>query len=67
VSISKPGASFEQVVADAVRVQNRLPIGATWDGKSNLPMDETTFRQMVSDSDPQAPAVSPSRGAPPRT
>jgi L,D-transpeptidase ErfK/SrfK len=67
VSISKPGASFEQVVADAVRVQNRVPIGATWDGKSNLPMDETTFRQMVSDSDPQAPAASPSRGAPPRT
>ncbi len=67
VSISQPGASFEQVVADAVRVQNRVPIGATWDGKSNLPMDEATFRQMVSDSDPQAPAVSPSRGAPPRT
>ncbi|MFO1426312.1 MAG: L,D-transpeptidase [Steroidobacteraceae bacterium] len=54
VSISRPGSSVEQVVASAPRVQNKLPSGATWDGKSNLPMDESTFRQMVSDSDPRA-------------
>jgi L,D-transpeptidase ErfK/SrfK len=66
VSISKPGASFEQTIAAAVRVQNKVPVGATWDGKSNLPMDETTFRQMVSDSDPEAPATSPSRATPAR-
>ena len=67
VSVSAPDATVEAVLAAAPRVQNRVPAGATWDGKTNLPVDEQTFQQMLSDSDPQAPATSPSRGAPPRT
>jgi L,D-transpeptidase ErfK/SrfK len=67
VSVSAPDASVEAVMAAAPRVQNHVPAGATWDGKTNLPVDEQTFQQMLSDSDPQAPANSPSRGAPPRT
>ena len=67
VSISLPDASIEQVLAGAPRVQNSVPPGATWDGVSNLPVDEKSFQQMLSDSDPDAPASSPSRGAPPRT
>ena len=67
VSVSAPDATVDAVLAAAPRVQNRVPAGATWDGKSNLPVDEQTFQQMVSDSDPQAPASSSSRGAPPRT
>ena len=67
VSVSAPDASVDAVLAAAPRVQNRVPAGATWDGKTNLPVDEQTFQQMLSDSDPQAPANSPSRGAPPRT
>jgi L,D-transpeptidase ErfK/SrfK len=53
VSISRPEASLEQVVAAAPRVQNIVPEGASWDGKSDLPMDEQSFKEMVSDSDPQ--------------
>lgn len=53
VSISRPDASLEQVVASARKVQNRVPDGASWNGKSDLPMDEQSFREMVSDSDPQ--------------
>jgi L,D-transpeptidase ErfK/SrfK len=56
VSISSPDSSLEQVVAGARKVQNRLPEGATWDGKSDLPMDEGSFREMVSESDPGEPA-----------
>jgi L,D-transpeptidase ErfK/SrfK len=67
VSVSAGDATVEQVLAAAPRVQNRVPDGATWDGKSNLPVDDQTFQQMLSDSDPQAPRSSPSRGAPPRT
>ncbi len=67
VSVSTADAGLEQVLAAAPRVQNRVPAGATWDGKTNLPVDEQTFQQMLSDSDPQAPASSSSRGAPPRT
>ncbi|MCC6172318.1 MAG: hypothetical protein IT481_09850, partial [Gammaproteobacteria bacterium] len=67
VSISAADASIEQVLAVAPRVQNRVPAGATWDGRSNLPMDEQSFQQLLSDSDPEAPTSSPARGAPPRT
>ncbi len=67
VSVSAPDATVDAVLAAAPRVQNRVPAGATWDGKTNLPVDEQTFQQMLSDSDPQAPASSPARGAPPRT
>src|SRR5262249_50865040 len=33
-------ASIEQLIAAATRVQNVLPEGSPWDGKSALPMDE---------------------------
>jgi L,D-transpeptidase ErfK/SrfK len=55
VAITESGASVEQVLAAAPRVQNVLPEGSTWDGKSDLPMDEDTFRQMLSEIEPGAP------------
>ncbi len=61
VSVSRADASVELIVASALRVQNRVPDGASWDGTSNLPVDEKTFQEMVSDSDPNAPAGSVSR------
>jgi L,D-transpeptidase ErfK/SrfK len=67
VSVSAPDATVDAVLAAAPRVRNRVPDGATWDGKTNLPIDEQAFQQLLSDSDPQAPAGSSSRGAPPRT
>jgi L,D-transpeptidase ErfK/SrfK len=57
LSISSGGGSVEQVLANAPKVQNHVPDGASWDGKSDLPVDEATFREMLSDRDPQAPAV----------
>lgn len=58
VPISLADASVDQVVASASRVQNRVPDGSTWDGKTDLPMDESTFRQMMSEVDPNAPSGS---------
>src|SRR5215472_15052280 len=52
VAITESGASVEEVLAAAPRVQNVLPEGSTWDGKSDLPMDEDTFRQMLSEIEP---------------
>jgi len=46
----------EQVLAAAPRVQNVVPQGSTWDGKSDLPMDEVSFKQMLSEIEPGAPA-----------
>jgi L,D-transpeptidase ErfK/SrfK len=59
VSISGSGDTIEHLVAMAPRVQNVVPQGASWDGKTDLPLDEQAFRAMLSDRDPQA---SPSTG-----
>jgi hypothetical protein len=43
VAITDPSASLGRVLADARQVQNRLPDGAAWDGRTELPMDEETL------------------------
>src|SRR5262245_26112897 len=48
----QPG--LEQLLAGAPRVLNQVPPNASWDGKSDLPVDEATMREMLSDRDPQA-------------
>nr|PZN81099.1 MAG: hypothetical protein DIU56_01660 [Pseudomonadota bacterium] len=57
------GASLDEVLALAPTVENRVPDGATWDGVSDLPLDEQTYRQMLSDAD--VPAETPNREAAP--
>jgi L,D-transpeptidase ErfK/SrfK len=52
--ISTGGEPLETVVAAATRVQNRVPDGASWDGKTDLPVDEATFQEMLSDRDTAA-------------
>ncbi len=52
VAVTDPAASLEQVLADAPKVENRLPDGAAWDGKTDLPMDQKTFEQVLSKVDP---------------
>ncbi len=56
VPITVSDATVEQVLAAAPRVQNVVPQGSTWDGKSDLPMDEVSFKQMLSEIEPGAPA-----------
>jgi L,D-transpeptidase ErfK/SrfK len=56
VAITDTAATVEEVLAAAPRVQNVLPEGSTWDGKSDLPMDEASFKQMLSEIEPEAPA-----------
>ncbi len=56
VPITVSGTTVEQVLAAAPRVQNVVPEGSTWDGKSDLPMDEASFKQMLSEIEPGAPA-----------
>jgi L,D-transpeptidase ErfK/SrfK len=58
VSVSRADASIEAIVAAAPRVLNRVPDNATWDGKSNLPADDATMRQMFSDEE-RAPVAAP--------
>jgi hypothetical protein len=53
VPVTLTDASVEKVLASATKVENQLPVGASWDGKTDLPMDEKTFDQIMDDSDPQ--------------
>jgi L,D-transpeptidase ErfK/SrfK len=64
VPVSTADASLEQVLAAAPRVQNVLPAGSTWDGTSDLPMDEASFKQMFSEIEPDTDAPAPAAPAP---
>jgi L,D-transpeptidase ErfK/SrfK len=55
VPITLADGSLDAVLAAATKVQNHVPEGSTWDGKTDLPMDEGTFRQMMADVDPNSP------------
>jgi L,D-transpeptidase ErfK/SrfK len=54
----------EQILAAAPRVQNVLPEGSTWDGKSDLPMDEAAFKQVMSEREPPDAAGTPETSTP---
>jgi len=56
VPITVADASLEQILAAAPRVQNAVPEGSTWDGKTDLPMDEASFQQMMSETEPPSAA-----------
>ena len=69
VPVSVADANVEQILAAAPVVLNQGPDVSTWDGKTDLPMDEGTFRQMVSEIEPgsdgsAAPAAPPAPGKP---
>ncbi len=69
VPVSVADANVEQILAAAPVVLNQVPDGSTWDGKTDLPMDEGTFRQMVSEIEPgsegsAATAAPPAPGKP---
>ncbi|HEU5136006.1 MAG TPA: L,D-transpeptidase family protein [Steroidobacteraceae bacterium] len=49
VSISGGPDQLDAIVATATVVQNKVAPGATWDGISDLPVDEETFQELVSD------------------
>jgi L,D-transpeptidase ErfK/SrfK len=40
------GGGLEQILADAPRVQNRLPAGSTWNGKTDLPLTHAQYRKI---------------------
>ena len=65
VPVTVAGLSLDQVLAAANKVQNHLPEGSTWDGKTDLPMDEGTFRQMMSEVEPNSPTGSSATGSTP--
>ncbi len=59
VAISSADGGVEQILAAAPAVQNAVPEGSTWDGKTDLPLDEATFHQMLSEIEPGSDGSSP--------
>jgi len=62
VPVSSPGVTLDTVLAAVGIVANRVPADSNWDGLTDLPVDEETFREMMSDSDPEvspAPVTQP--------
>ncbi len=53
VPVTQPASDHDAVLADARMVANQLPAGSSWDGKTDLPMDDKTFQQLMGDVDPQ--------------
>ncbi len=64
VSISGGPDSLSQIVTNATLVQNKVAPGATWDGVSDLPVDEATFKELMSDRDPAVEAAAAPTPAP---
>jgi hypothetical protein len=60
-------SGLEQVLAHASLVQNILPAGSTWDGKTDLPMTDAEFSKMMTgiDQDASDSATSGDGGAAP--
>jgi L,D-transpeptidase ErfK/SrfK len=75
VSVTGGPDQIDSIVASATVVQNKVAPGATWDGLSDLPVDEATFQELVSDREPSvesaeaaaAPAGSPAPSTKPAT
>ena len=64
------GAGLEQVLARVPLVQNVLPAGSTWDGKTDLPLTDAEFNKLMSGTDQGAsdsPASGNDRAAPAAT
>jgi L,D-transpeptidase ErfK/SrfK len=49
VSVTGGPDQLDAIVMNATIVQNKVAPGATWDGISDLPVDEATFQELVSD------------------
>ncbi len=55
VTGDQPG--LETIVADSMLVEDTVPTGSNWDGKSGLLIDEKSFRELLGDRE-SAPPVS---------
>lgn len=54
VPISTPGLTLDQYLATALRVQNELPLNATWDGGTNPPLSSADTTKQAEAPDYQS-------------
>jgi L,D-transpeptidase ErfK/SrfK len=63
VPVTGAGGGLDDVLAKSLLVQNTLPEGSNWDGKSGLLVDEKTYEEMIAGKR-DAPAAAPSPAPP---
>jgi L,D-transpeptidase ErfK/SrfK len=59
VPVTGGGEGLDEVLAKSLLVENTLPEGSNWDGKSGLLVDEKTFNELVSGRSDAPPASQP--------
>jgi L,D-transpeptidase ErfK/SrfK len=47
VPITGGGGGVDEVISNSLLVENTLPIGSNWDGKTGLLVDEKTFKELL--------------------
>jgi len=65
VSVSGGPDKLENIIATATIVQNKVAPGATWDGVSDLPVDEATFQQLITDREQSVEGAAAAATSPP--
>jgi L,D-transpeptidase ErfK/SrfK len=64
VPVSGEGGSVEQVLATAPTVQNRIPVGANWDGTDDTATEGKSAQQLLSEREPGSVPAPPVAHAP---
>ncbi len=59
------GEGLDEVLAQSLLVENTLPEGSNWDGKSGLLVDEKTYNDLVNGQSAAPPASPPAQAAQP--
>jgi hypothetical protein len=62
VPVTGGHGGLDETIAQSVLVENTLPAGSNWDGKSGLLVDEKTYNEMItgkSEAPPAAPGGTP--------
>jgi L,D-transpeptidase ErfK/SrfK len=63
VPVTGGGEGLDEVLSKSLLVENTLPEGSNWDGKSGLLVDEKTFNELVSGRSDAPPASQPQASA----
>jgi L,D-transpeptidase ErfK/SrfK len=65
VPITGAQGGIDEVISNSLLVENTLPVGSNWDGKSGLLVDEKTFKELLGGRNEAPPASATPASAPP--
>ncbi|HEX4153051.1 MAG TPA: L,D-transpeptidase family protein [Steroidobacteraceae bacterium] len=63
VPVTGATGGLDEVLSKSLLVENTVPTGSNWDGKSGLLVDEKTYNEMISGKVDRSPAATPASAA----